>query len=318
MRPQGASGPKGGLPGAARVYTRSVAGFPGEDAKLKVFIVLNYARPEAVEGAKRLDEWLSERGVETQWSHDKKRFPDVVEDPSGSDLVVSLGGDGTLLRAARIVGYSEIPIIGISYGHLGFLTSAAPESLLSSVGDALAGELHPSHRATLAVKSEFVRPDGTSYALESFALNDFVVSRSDSGDMVMFDVTVSGNHIDTLRGDGFVVSTATGSTGYALSCGGPIVTPEFTGMVCVPIAPHTIMARAFLTASSDVVEVAMSEKRPAPCRFFVDGQPLAGEEGDMPVRATIRRGPGDVILLDHSARTFYGSVSRVFYGKVGQ
>jgi NAD+ kinase len=285
---------------------------------LKVFIVLNYSRPDAVEGAHVLDDWLSEQGIETKWSHDKKVYRNYVEDPSDCDLVVSLGGDGTLLRAARIVGYSEIPIIGISYGHLGFLTSASPDNLLETVGDALAGELHPSRRATLQVESEFVRSDGTSYIKDSFALNDFAVSRSDSGDMVMFDVAVSGNHIDTLRGDGFVVATATGSTGYALACGGPIVTPEFTGMVCVPIAPHTIMARAFLTASSDMVEIVMSEKRPAPCRFFVDGQPLRGDEGDSPVRATIRRGPGDIVLLDHSARTFYGSVSRVFYGKVGK
>ncbi|MCH4054107.1 MAG: NAD(+)/NADH kinase [Atopobiaceae bacterium] len=285
---------------------------------MKVFIVINYARPDAVEGAHALDDWLSERGVETKWSHDKKLHPGVSEDPSDCDLVVSLGGDGTLLRAARIVGYSEIPIIGISYGHLGFLTSASPENLLETVGDALAGELHASRRATLEIESEFVRPDGTSHTERGFALNDFALSRSDSGDMVMFDVSVSGNHIDTLRGDGFVVASATGSTGYALAAGGPIVTPEFTGMVCVPVAPHTILARAFLTAPSDVVEISMSDQRPAPSRFFADGQSLHVHPDDQPVRATIRRGPGDVILLDHSARTFYGSVSRVFYGRVGK
>ena len=86
--------------------------------------------------------------------------------------------------------------------------------------------------------------DGSSHVTHSFALNDFALSRGGAGDMVEFDVSVSGKHIDRLRGDGFVVSTATGSTGYALAAGGPIVTPEFTGMVCVPIAPHTIMARA--------------------------------------------------------------------------
>ena len=154
--------------------------------------------------------------------------------------------------------------------------------------------------------------------MNSFALNDFAVSRGGQGDMVQFEVSVSGNHIDTLRGDGFVVSTATGSTGYALAAGGPIVTPEFSGMVCVPIAPHTIMARAFLTAPSDVVEIEMSPERPVARHFFADGQNVRQRQEGVPVHATVRRGPGDILLLDHSAQSFYNSVSRVFYGRAGR
>ena len=215
---------------------------------MKVLIVVNHAREDAMESARRLEDWLDERGVDVAWAHDKRRFPLAVDSADDCDLVVSLGGDGTLLRAARIVGYAGVPVLGISYGHLGFLTAAGPEDLMVTVRDALAGELHVSRRATLDVECEFERPDGTTYTRHSFALNDFALSRGGAGDMVEFDVSVSGKHIDRLRGDGFVVSTATGSTGYALAAGGPIVTPEFTGMVCVPIAPHTIMARAFLLA----------------------------------------------------------------------
>lgn len=187
-----------------------------------------------------------------------------------------------------------------------------------TVRDALAGELHVSRRATLDVECEFERPDGTTYTRHSFALNDFALSRGGAGDMVEFDVSVSGKHIDRLRGDGFVVSTATGSTGYALAAGGPIVTPEFTGMVCVPIAPHTIMARAFLTSPSDVVEIEMSPERPAMRHFFADGQPVRREKDSVGVRACVRRGPGDLVLLDRSSQSFYDSVSRVFYGQVGK
>ena len=153
---------------------------------------------------------------------------------------------------------------------------------------------------------------------DGFARNDLAVARGGAGNMIEFDVSVSGKHIDRLRGDGFVVSTATGSTGYALASGGPIVTPEFTGMVCVPIAPHTIMARAFLTSPSDVVEIEMSPERPSMRHFFVDGQPIAREKHSRGVRATVRRGRGDVVLLDRSAQSFYDSVSRVFYGQVGK
>lgn len=285
---------------------------------MKVLIVPNYERADAVESSGRLEEWLLGEGAEVAWAHDTRLFPDADDDASGCDLVVSLGGDGTLLRAARIVGYAGVPILGISYGHLGFLTAAGPEDLFETVRDALAGELHVSRRATLDVACEFERDDGTFYERRCFALNDFALSRGGMGNMVEFDVSVSGRHIDRLRGDGFVVSTATGSTGYALAAGGPIVTPEFGGMVCVPIAPHTILARAFLTSPSDVVEIEMSPERPVMRHFFVDGRPVQREKRSRAVRATVRRGPGDVVLLDRNAQSFYDSVSRVFYGQVGK
>ncbi len=232
------------------------------------------------------------------------------------DLVISLGGDGTLLRAARIVGYREIPLMGFSYGHLGFLTCGGPKDMRTTVAAALAGELHSSHRATLAIEAEYVLPDGSTYTEKSFTLNDMAVTRGGLGDVISFDVGVSGNHIDRIRGDGFIVSTATGSTGYALAAGGPIVTPEFTGMVCVPIAPHTILARAFLTAPSDVVEIDMSEERPAERSVLADGR-LMGH-GGRAMHMRVRRGEGDIILLDYNAQSFYSSVSRVFYGKVAK
>ena len=279
---------------------------------MKVLLVPNYARPHAVGGAERLAAWLENEGVEVQWAHDKKLFPDRVVDTTDVDLVVSLGGDGTLLRAARIVGYSEIPMLGLSYGHLGFLTCGGPENLIQTVSDALSGELHASHRMTLDIEAEFEKPDGTIVTERSFALNDFSLGHGVRGDMIVFDVSVSGHHIDRLRGDGFVVATATGSTGYALAAGGPIVTPEFAGMVCVPVACHTITARAFLTSPSDVVEIRINPERHADRLFFADGQPLG--EGLRGMRVKVSRGSGDIILLDRSARSFYESVSRVFYG----
>ena len=234
---------------------------------MKVLIVPNYSRPDAVEGARGLESWLDGQGIEAKWAHDKKLFPSRAVDASDCNLV---------------------------------------------------GELHVSHRATLDIESEFVRTDGSAYTVRSFALNDFALSRGGHGDIVEFDVSVSGIHIDRLRGDGFVVSTATGSTGYALAAGGPIVTPEFGGMVCVPVAPHTIMARAFLTSPSDVVEIDMSQERPVIRHFFADGQPVGDEDASWATHATVRRGEGDILLLDHSTESFYGSVSRVFYGQAAR
>lgn len=282
-------------------------------AGVNVLLVPNYSREQALNGARDLSYVLEERGIDVTWAPDKKLFPERKVDVSNIDLVISLGGDGTLLRAARIIGYEEVPMMGISYGHLGFLTCGGPDTLFANVEAALAGEMHASHRATLDVEVTFECEDGTCETEHEFALNDLALSHGVHGDMIVFDVSVSGHHIDCLRGDGFVVSTATGSTGYALAAGGPIVTPEFTGMVCVPVAPHTLMARAFLTSPSDVVEITINPERNAERLFFVDGQPIG--TGGRPLRATIRRGPGDLILLDHSSRSFYESVSRVFYGK---
>lgn len=281
---------------------------------MKVFLVPNYYKNEAVESGLALELWLTRQGYEVAWAADQRSKVVTKPDIEGADLVISLGGDGTLLRAARIVGYQEIPILGLSYGHLGFLTAASPDEtdILSVVSDALAGEMHVSRRATLAIDVFSHFDDGREETVETFALNDLAVTRGPLSDMVEFTITVSGHRIDCLRGDGVVVSTATGSTGYALSAGGPIVSPEYTGMVCVPIAPHTIQARAFLTSSSDVVEIEMSRDRPSVPAVAVDGVFVARE--GVVDRAVARRGPGDVLLLDYGPESFYNSVSRVFYG----
>ena len=245
---------------------------------MKVFLVPNYYKQEAVESGLMLELWLTRQGYEVAWAADQRSKIQSTPDIDGSDLVITLGGDGTLLRAARILNHREIPILGLSYGHLGFLTAASPEE-----------------RDILQV-----------------ALNDMALTRGPLSDMVEFDITVSGHHIDRLRGDGVVVSTATGSTGYALSAGGPIVSPDYTGMVCVPIAPHTIQARAFLTSPSDVVEIFMSDDRPSVPAIAIDGQFITCDGTVESV--AVRRGPGDVLLLDYGPESFYNSVSRVFYG----
>lgn len=281
---------------------------------MKVLLVPNYYKQEAVESGLTLELWLTRQGFEVEWAADQRSGIESIPDLAGCGLVISLGGDGTLLRAARIVGYREIPILGLSYGHLGFLTAASPQdkNILSVVSDALAGELHVSRRATLACEIMSVNERGEEEVCSGFALNDLALARGPLSDMVEFDITVSGHHIDRLRGDGVVVSTATGSTGYALSAGGPIVSPEYTGMVCVPIAPHTIQARAFLTSPSDVVEISVSKDRPSAPAIALDGQFIT-PSGEVE-RAVVRRGDADILLLDYGPESFYTSVSRVFYG----
>lgn len=283
---------------------------------MKVLIVTNYSRPDAVADASKLEAFVTARDGKVEWAPDLYSRGARIDDVSSFDLAVSLGGDGTLLRAARLVGYAGVPIVGISYGHLGFLTCAGPEELIRTVDDAMKGRLHASRRYTLEVRAEFTDAAQKRFVVNKMALNDLSIGHGVHGDVLSFEVSVSGNHIDKLRGDGFVVSTATGSTGYALAAGGPIVTPEFEGMVCVPVAPHTIMARAFLTGPTDVVEIEVDPERPVEICVFADGQPLG--EGASLIRVSCRRGSEDVILLNRSRESFYDSVSRVFYGKAAE
>ena len=282
---------------------------------MRVMLVPNELYEASVEAASKLEAWLDDQLI------DVVRPPCFGNDSEacleGVDLVVSLGGDGTLLRAARLVGSLQIPILGLSFGHLGFLTADAnldQADMFQLVGQALAQELHVTRRAALAVVVEGYDRDGNETTLRTNAVNEVVLARGASGRMVEFDVSANGVHIDRLRGDGFVVSTATGSTGYALSAGGPIVTPDFTGLVCVPIAPHTITARAFVTSPSDVVELQVASDRSSDPTIFIDGE--SPFESIAPCRLTVSRADYDIVLLSARDQAFFESVSRVFYGKV--
>lgn len=282
----------------------------------RVFLVPVRIYEDSMNDARRIADYLDDRGVDVVWA------PDIDADEcdlEGVDLAISLGGDGTLLRAAHLVGKSgrEIPILGLSYGHLGFLTcDTGGQDVTSVVGQALAGELKASRRAVIRAKMLGVDADGKSRVCHTEALNEVALSRGASGKIVEFEVRVNGRPVMCPRSDGLVISTATGSTGYALSAGGPIVAPDFKGMVCVPIAPHTITARAFLTAPSDVIEVEITDGRSLDRCVFSDGENLC--PGLIPLKLKVCRADHDVILLNNApdGTGFYDSVSRVFYGQV--
>lgn len=283
---------------------------------MSVLLVPDTAKAEARVAAKEIEEVLERLGYEVLVA--PASTLDYRKDVSehGVQLVVSLGGDGTLLRAANMVKYSGVPILGISYGHLGFLTAAPSSEQLNFLQLALTGELHASKRACLEASVVFEVGNGAAKKINNlFCLNDLVLSRGIDGNIVSFDVSVSGNPITSLRADGFVIASATGSTSYALSAGGPVVTPDFGGMICVPVAPHTILARAFLTSASDVVELDVAPRKPhGTCLVYRDGE-LVGETGTFPKHITVRRAPVDITLLDQGAESFYRGVSRTFYGR---
>lgn len=282
---------------------------------MSVLLVPDTTKAQAREAAEQLASVLEKQGYEVlQAPSPVLEYAPRLEEEN-VQLVVSLGGDGTLLRAANIVQASGVPILGISYGHLGFLTAAPGAQQLEFLQLALAGELHASKRAVLEASVTYKNHTGNTYQVDGlYCLNELELSRGIDGSIVSFEVSVSGNPITSLRADGFVVSSATGSTSYALSAGGPVVTPNFGGMICVPVAPHTLQARAFLTSASDVVELTVTTRKPGgTCLVYRDGQ-LVDEKDATPTYIIVKRAPFEITLLDEGAASYYRGVSRTFYG----
>jgi NAD+ kinase len=239
----------------------------------RVGLLLKRAKPEAVEIANEVTAWLAARGHEALLvgGHESPpqgaRHFDEVELPGGLDLLLVLGGDGTLLHGAALVADHKVPILGLNLGHLGFLTSCAPGDALVAVERALAGEMPLEERLRLRV--DVVR--GTGEKLTRFACNDAVVSQGALARLIELEALLDGRLITRYRADGLIVATPTGSTAYTLAAGGPIVTPEVQAFVVTPICPHTLTNRPVVVPSGSRVTVRLG----APAdhvQLTVDGQ----------------------------------------------
>jgi NAD+ kinase len=215
-----------------------------------------------------------------------------------ADLVIAIGGDGTLLYAARLVSHRGVPLIGINRGRLGFLTDVLPQDILSSVDAAIDGRCESDERALL--EARLVTADGnTSTAL---ALNDVVLQKWETGRMLDFETWIDGAYVNTHGGDGLVVASATGSTAYALSCGGPIVAPHLDALVVAPICPHTLSDRPIVVSGRSVITVKLIDRPDIRAQVTCDGVPLGAlQAGDrLEVHPTARK-----ITLLHPNRFEY-------------
>lgn len=198
-----------------------------------------------------------------------------------ADLAVVLGGDGSMLNAARNLAHCRVPLVGVNQGRLGFMTDISTGTMLESMGRILAGEYGMEERTLLS--AEVLRGGATAFT--TIALNDVVLNKGAVGRMIEFLVHIDGEFVYDLRSDGLIVATPTGSTAYALSSNGPIVQPGVPGFALVPICPHTLSNRPITVSEQSVIEVTI--KRALDARLHYDGQ-LHGDlhEGD---KVVIRR-----------------------------
>ena len=168
--------------------------------------------------------------------------------PAHTDMLFSLGGDGTMLDTVSFVGNSNIPIIGINLGRLGFLAAIPEEEIEEAVLSLVRGSYTLEKRTLLHLDSSKPMFDGAPYAL-----NEFTIHRKDSSSMIKIHTYLNGEFLNTYWADGLIVSTPTGSTGYSLSCGGPIVFPQTSSFVITPVAPHNLNVRPIIVPDDNVI-----------------------------------------------------------------
>jgi NAD+ kinase len=190
-----------------------------------------------------------------------------------AQLLVAIGGDGTMLQAARLAASGGVPLLGINRGRLGFLTDVLPQDIEAAVEAVLAGHCAEERRALLSAR--LLRPDGSSQ--NQVALNDVVLLRRETGRMLDFETRLNDRFVNSHSGDGFVVATATGSTAYALSCGGPIIDPALSVLVMTPVCPHTMSDRPIIVGGDSRIEIRLREQESqSRADVTCDGMPFAG------------------------------------------
>jgi NAD+ kinase len=227
----------------------------------------------------------------------------------GADLIVAVGGDGAMLHAARMAAMADVPVLGVNRGRLGFLADVGPEQMLQSLDDALGGRCQAERRMLLAAQ---LLADGRP--IDALALNDVVVAKRETGRMVDVRTWVDGAYVNTHVGDGFIIATPTGSTAYALSCGGPIVHPSLDAVVLVPVCPHTLSDRPIVVPADSVVEIELADRFESRAQVVCDGIVLC--DLDPGVRLRIERARVSATLLHPPGHDYYRILrSKLHWGR---
>ena len=254
----------------------------------KIGLIWNPTKTSGFEVARELREILAERGLSVTTGITLAHALGAPELAEGSfeecDLLMVLGGDGTLLSALDYALPKNIPMLGINLGRMGFMTEVDPANLRRDVSEVLDGNYTIDSRMTLTVAGQ----NENNY----FALNDIVLTRSTPSVRILsLEIEVNGIVVDRISGDGLIVATATGSTAYSLSAGGPIIRPGLDCLVITPICPHTLNTRPVVVSSNDVIKIRVMDDRGG-AQAVMDGRKVinvpCGEPGVTILRSELR------------------------------
>jgi NAD+ kinase len=240
--------------------------------------VVHPGRPAALGSARELERWLGERGTEVRFANDAELADPVASKAfaDGLDLVVSVGGDGTFLRAAHAASREDLPVLGVKVGRMGFLTEVEPDGAHDVLERFLTGKARIEDR--LAVVAE---PDRSRFEPQ-WALNEVIVEKRARHRLIRLAMHVDDTYVTTFSADGVIVATPTGSTAYSFSAGGPIVSPNVPCIVVTPIAAHMVFDRSFVLGQSEGVALHVVGEEPG--LLSADGR----ESLELPVGASVR------------------------------
>lgn len=231
----------------------------------RVGIVLKPHQPEALKTICSVIQWLHERGIQLVGSpeiererieHETGCTVETLEPEnlaSGVDLILVLGGDGTMIATARMIGDAEVPVLGVNYGGLGYLAEFRIEELYTALEAILSGDYRVDRRVMLAV--ELVR--GDEYLTRNRVLNDVVINKSALARIIEIEAYLNRQFVNSFRADGLIVSTPTGSTAYNLSAGGPVIFPSMNAVVITPICPFTLSNRPIVVPDESLIELRL-------------------------------------------------------------
>jgi NAD+ kinase len=258
-----------------------------------IAVVVHDARPAAVEVAENLAEIAGKRGMEV--------VAVSSDGTAAGDVVLAIGGDGTVLRAAREALRSNLPLLGINVGRKGFLADIEPGRLQDAVEALQAGSWQESPRMTIEALVNDRDP--------VTGINDVVIEKVLSQRLISIEVAVDGERFLNYHADGLILATPTGSTAYNLSAGGPLVAPELEAVVLSPVAPHSLFSKSLVLHPDTVIRCTVVQDRSA--GVSVDGYDL-GQVGPGD-EIVVRRGPGTVRFIDISGRSFPARIKEKFH-----
>ena len=284
-----------------------------------VAIMGRHEDPRVAEPVAALASYLTKAGVdvvvvsESPAELSGRRVPE--EEIAGvSDLIIAVGGDGTMLYTARLAREHGVPLLGINRGRLGFLADVTPDEMLQSLGKILDGDYSRESRLMLDARLE--KSDGD--VVTTAAMNDIVLQRRGTGRMIDFETSIAGQYVNTHSGDGLIIATPTGSTAYALSCGGPIIEPQLDAIVVVPVCPHTLSDRPVVIPVNLGIEVKLLKRADTQAGVTADGHSfgaLAAEDrlliGAADKRITLIHPPGYDFYEILRSKLHWGRDSRV-------
>ena len=263
----------------------------------------------------KLTEYLTKAGIDVVTLPDaaaalEARAVQEADIAAEVDLIIAVGGDGTMLHAAALTGSGKVPLLGVNRGRLGFLADISPAEMLENLEQILEGNY--SRETRLLLEAIITAADGSQRL--AVAVNDIVLQRRETGRMIDVETRIADRYVNTHAGDGLIVATPTGSTAYALSCGGPIIEPLLDAVVIVPICPHTLGDRPIVIPASLDIQVKLLPRHDTKAEVSVDGHSLG--ELDPDDQLLISESANRITLIHPPGYDYYGILrSKLHWGR---